>query len=166
MEVVPAGVLGLDEVRQKDGEAIETLLRREAAFVRRLRLADAVFDALQDAGDTNFDELVEIASGDGEELYALKQRVGGILRFFEDALVEVQPGFVAREEEGIYRVLGERRGFGCGAFSRSIIRRGAFCQSTFCRNTGAGGLLCSFGGHKCLARLSQTGEWAANLPGQ
>ena len=63
-----------------------------------LRKAEAFFEALQDAGDADLDELVEVAGGDGEELDALEQGIGGVVGFFEDAAVELQPALVAIDE--------------------------------------------------------------------
>jgi len=63
-----------------------------------LRKAEALFKALQDAGDADLDELIEIAGGDGEELYALEQGIGGVVGFFKDAAVELEPTLVAIDE--------------------------------------------------------------------
>ena len=78
-------------------EVVEGLLRGEAV---EPRLFVAIFNALQDAGDADFDELIEVAGGDGEDLDALKDGVGGVLRLFEDAAVEGHPGFVAANYQG------------------------------------------------------------------
>ena len=58
-------------------------------------VAISLLDLLQEAGEANFDELVEIARGDGQEFHALEERIRGIARFFEHALVELQPREVA-----------------------------------------------------------------------
>jgi hypothetical protein len=60
--------------------------------------AEAFFEALQDTGDADFDELVEVAGGDGEKLDALEQGVGGVVGFFQDAAVELEPALVAIDE--------------------------------------------------------------------
>ena len=114
---------------EHDAEAIEALLRGEAALVGGMGLADAVLDALQDAGDADLDELVEIAGGDGEELDALEQGIALVLSLFEDAAVEAEPGVVAIEEE----LLGR-----CGRGGMVAVAGGG---------AGCGGASCSFDGH-------------------
>ena len=47
---------------------------------------------LQEAGDADFEELVEVAGGDGKELHALQQRIAFILGFLQHTPVERQPG--------------------------------------------------------------------------
>ena len=59
----------------------------------------AVLDLLQKAGDANFDEFVEIARRDGEKFHALEDRIARIARFFQHALVELQPGDVPVENQ-------------------------------------------------------------------
>ena len=66
------------------------------------RLAVAVFNALHEAGLADLDVLVEVGAGDGEELDALEQRIGGVLGFFEDTAVELHPGVVAAVEELLF----------------------------------------------------------------
>jgi hypothetical protein len=61
----------------------------------------AVFNALQNAGNANLEELVEIAGGDGEKLDPLEERVGGIFGFFQNPAIKTQPGFVAAEEKAL-----------------------------------------------------------------
>ena len=78
------------------------MLRGKSALVGWLRHTDAILNALQDASDSDLDELIQVAGRDGEKLDALQQRIRGILGFFEDALVEVEPGLVAGEEQGFY----------------------------------------------------------------
>jgi hypothetical protein len=59
---------------------------------------DVAFDLLFEAGDADFEELVEVGAGDGEELDAFEEWVGGVERFVEDALVEREPAEFAAEE--------------------------------------------------------------------
>ena len=47
-------------------------------------------DLLLEAGDTNFEELVQVAGEDQQELQPLQQRVGLIQRLFQHADVELQ----------------------------------------------------------------------------
>ena len=102
--LVPAAVLLADEDDHGVAEGVEPLLRGHAALVRSLRLVVAVLDALQDAGDADFDELIQVAGRNGEELDPLQQRIGGVLRLFQHPLVELQPGLVAAEEEVLHRL--------------------------------------------------------------
>ena len=68
-------------------------------FARRAAIGAGVLDAvlhlLQKTSDAHFDKFVEIACGDGEEFHALEERVFCVACFFEDALVELQPGKMA-----------------------------------------------------------------------
>ena len=54
---------------------------------------------LQDAGDANFVEFVEIAGDDGHELDAFEQGIALVLGLFEHAGVEVEPGEFAVDIE-------------------------------------------------------------------
>jgi hypothetical protein len=58
----------------------------------RAQIFDAVFDLLQKACDAHFDEFVQIARSDSEKFHALEERILGVARFFQYALVELQPG--------------------------------------------------------------------------
>lgn len=89
--LVPADVLVADKNFDAFGEAVEALLLGDAIVYWADGLVVAVFNALQDSGHADFDEFVEVAGGDGEELYALKERIGVVLGFFKDAAVEAQP---------------------------------------------------------------------------
>jgi hypothetical protein len=53
---------------------------------------------LEDSGDADLDELVEVARGDGEKFDALEERVGGVVGFFQNAAVELEPTLVAIDE--------------------------------------------------------------------
>ena len=61
-------------------------------------ISPSVLDLLEDAGDTDLDELVEIASGDREEFHALEKRDWKGRGFLEDAIVELHPAVMAIEE--------------------------------------------------------------------
>ena len=56
-----------------------------------------MFDVLEETGNANFHELVQIVRGDGQELDALQQRIADIARFFQHAPVKLQPLHVAIE---------------------------------------------------------------------
>ena len=51
----------------------------------------AVFDQLFEGSDANFEEFVEVGADDGEEFETFEEGLGGVLRLFEDALVEFEP---------------------------------------------------------------------------
>ena len=81
------------------GEHGEGLVGAQAV---EARLAVAVFNALHQAGLADFDVLVEVGAGDGQELDPLQQRVGGVLGFFEHTPVELHPGVVPAVEELLF----------------------------------------------------------------
>jgi hypothetical protein len=96
--VVPAGGLVEGELVEVVAETVDTFVLGEAGIIDVLGVPKAFFNALQNSGDADFDELVEVAGGDGEEFYALEERVGGIVGLFEDAAIELQPAFIAIDE--------------------------------------------------------------------
>jgi hypothetical protein len=49
------------------------------------------FDLLLDAGDADFEKLIEVGAGDAKKLHPLEQRIAGIQRFIQDALIKLQP---------------------------------------------------------------------------
>jgi hypothetical protein len=57
----------------------------------------SMFHLLEKSSYAHFNEFIEIAGGDGQELNSLQKRIPFILGLFEDALVEGQPGLVAIE---------------------------------------------------------------------
>ena len=96
------------------GEGVEALLFGKAVIVVAAGLVVAVFNALQNACDADLNEFVEVGRGDGEELDAFEEWVGFVLRFFEHATIEEEPGFVTIEEEVARR--GVRYWFQSGLF--------------------------------------------------
>jgi hypothetical protein len=50
----------------------------------------------------DFNVFVEVGAGDGEELDAFEQGVGGVFCFFEDTAIELHPGGVASVEELLF----------------------------------------------------------------
>ncbi len=70
---VEARVLSVYEVVQDAAQAIEALLEGKAAFFGALGFFEALLDALEQAGDADLEELVEVAGRDCEELDALQQ---------------------------------------------------------------------------------------------
>ena len=94
--LIPAAVLALDKRAQLRGVAFEGLLR---CHTIRADLVVAVFNALHDAGDADFDKFVEIRGGDGEEFHPLEQGIARIFGFLQNTAVEAQPGLIAAEEK-------------------------------------------------------------------
>ena len=97
--LVPAAVLRGHEAVDLGGEHGERLVGAQAVVAR---LAVAVFNALHEAGLADLDVFVEIGAGDGQELDALEQGIGGVLGLFKDAPVELHPGVVASVEELLF----------------------------------------------------------------
>lgn len=101
--LAPAGILLVHKFVNCGGHARDGFIGRETVGAG---LSGAVLGLLQKSSEADFDELVQIIRGYGEKFYALEQRILGVERFFEDALIELQPGDVAIEEKA--RVI-ERR---------------------------------------------------------
>ena len=66
-------------------------------------IANSVLHLLQQPGHAHFHKLVKIARGDGQKLYALKDRIGLVTRLFQDSVIELHPGKMPIED-----VLGVR----------------------------------------------------------
>src|SRR5215472_5836837 len=79
------------------GEAFVNLLLWSTAVHREL--LHARDHLLLQTADTLHEELVEIRSGDGEELDALQQRIVLVERFLKHAPIEREPGQLAIQEE-------------------------------------------------------------------
>ena len=56
------------------------------------------FDLLLQPRHAHLEEFVEVGADDGEELQPFEQRIGGIQRLVEHALVEFQPAQLAVEK--------------------------------------------------------------------
>ena len=94
--------LAAEEVLRRGGQLEHPLadlaqlpLRRAA--VRHDR-ADARLDLVLEARHAHLEELVQVAREDRDELQALEQRAGGVLRLREHAPRELQPGELAVQE--------------------------------------------------------------------
>ena len=64
----------------------------------RLRSDRVAFDLLFQSGDPHLEEFIEIGADDAEELQPFQQRIGGVQRLVEHALVEFQPAQLAIEK--------------------------------------------------------------------
>ena len=82
------------------------LLARGVAVGRHV--LDAGAEAPHRRGHADHEELVEVGAGDGEELHPLEERLAGVLRLGEHALVELEPAELAVDVER--RVLEIDRG--------------------------------------------------------
>ena len=79
-------------------DALNGVKRFRRAQSVRADIARLAFDLLLDAGDANLEKLVEVRAEDGEEFDPLDQRLRWILRFFQDAPVELEPAQLAIDE--------------------------------------------------------------------
>jgi hypothetical protein len=61
-------------------------------------LGPLAVDLLFHDGNADLEKLVEIRAKDGEKFYALNERLGRILRFFENAPVKLEPAEFAIDE--------------------------------------------------------------------
>ena len=68
----------------------------------RTNVTRLALDLLFDPGDPDFEKLVQIRTDDREKLDPLDQRLCLVLRFFENAAVELEPAQLAVDE--IFRV--------------------------------------------------------------
>jgi len=82
--------------------------RRHAVGAGFLR---ARFDLIQQAGDADHEELVEVGAQDGKEFGAFQERIGGILGLFENTPLELEQAQLAVHiERRIVEGDGCRRG--------------------------------------------------------
>ena len=63
--IVPAGVLLAGELMEAVAKTVDALVLGEAGLVERLGEAFVFLLFLEDAGDADFYEFVEVAGGDG-----------------------------------------------------------------------------------------------------
>jgi hypothetical protein len=115
------GVFGRDQFVRDPLDGVESLGRAHPVGGD---VAGLALDLLFDPGDANLEKLVEVRAEDGQEFDALDQRLGGVLRFFQDAPVEFEPAQLAVNE--IFRggKTGSRSAFGSlSARKRDDIRR-------------------------------------------
>ena len=94
--VPPTIVLRFHELVNFSGQQGEHFLRSPPIRSGVDRLA--VLDLLQDPGDTNFHEFIEVARSDRQEFQPFQQRVVVVAGLFQHALIELQPRKVPVEE--------------------------------------------------------------------
>ena len=70
------------------GNQLALLLRGKRV---RAGIDKAFFNALQKTGDPDLKKLIQIAGGDGEELYSLQQGIVFVIGFFQHAPVKGKP---------------------------------------------------------------------------
>ncbi len=101
-QLFPDGGLCLEQSPSAAAHRVELLLG--VVSVRR-DVFDPLVELLQRRRNPNHVELVEIATGNAEELDALQQWMGGISSLVEDPLVERKPAQLAVDiERGIFQV--------------------------------------------------------------
>ena len=93
--VTPERVLSRDHLVRGSLDRVEGVGRRQSIRSDVTRFA---LDLLLDAGDADLEKLIEIRADDGEELDPLDQRLRRVLRFLEDAAVELEPAQLAIDE--------------------------------------------------------------------
>jgi hypothetical protein len=119
-------------------DALHTLMLGESASVEVMGEVEAFLEALQDAGDADLDELIKVAGSDGEKFNALEQGVGGVVGFFEDAAVELEPALVAIDEPATQWCCGTFRGAAERSAGRRLRRYGLFPDSHASYETKSG----------------------------
>ena len=108
------GELGADDADELLG--VPAVLRADAVVDAREDLGggqavgaasvDPGIDLVMHAGDADHEELVEVRDEDGQELQPLDQRQRLVLGELQDAVVEVQPGELAVDVEGVVAQIG------------------------------------------------------------
>ncbi len=93
--IAPERILGRHHFVRGALDGVEGIGRRQSI---RPDIARFAFDLLLDAGDTDLEKFIEIGTEDGEEFYPLNQRLGRVLRFFQDAPVKLKPAQLAIDE--------------------------------------------------------------------
>ena len=94
---VPAGILFFDELVGCVFDQFPLLHHGEAVGSGGVV---AVFQLLQQAAHPDFEEFVQIAGGNRQELDAFEQRIAEISGFFQHAPIKFQPRGFAVEERG------------------------------------------------------------------
>jgi hypothetical protein len=118
--LVPAAVLVVDEVVGGGADALELFAGRKAV---EAEFGGAGVGLLDEAGDADLEELVEVGTDDREEFDAFEERIGVALGLLEDAAIEVEPALFAVGVDGA--VLGRggaRDGFAGGAGNARLAR--------------------------------------------
>jgi hypothetical protein len=92
--IVPAGVLGGDEIVDVAAEVVQRLGQSSSVLTA---LVVTLFKSLENGSEADFVEFVEVAGRDSEELHSLEQRIAFVLSFLQDAAIKGQPRLVAVE---------------------------------------------------------------------
>src|SRR5213595_3259810 len=64
----------------------------------RRNIAGFAFDLLFDTGDADLGKFVQVRAENAKKLYSLDQRLGRVLRLFEDSSIELEPAQLAVDE--------------------------------------------------------------------
>src|SRR5260370_29866857 len=86
--LVPAGILFLDKFMRLEGNQLTLLSGGKGV---RTGIDESVFNPLQQSGDADFKDLIQVVGADGQELDPLQQWVGVIAGLFQDAPVKGEP---------------------------------------------------------------------------
>ncbi len=95
--LVPALVLLLDKLARLQRDQLTFLLRRKRVGTR---INETFFNALQEAGDSNFKKFIQIAGRNGKEFHPLQQGIVLVIGFFQHAPVEGKPGSLTIDVKG------------------------------------------------------------------
>jgi hypothetical protein len=71
--------------------AVDSAVDFAGGFAIDASFDDLAFDLLFEAGDADFEKLIEIGVSDGEEFDAFEEWIGGVEDLIEDALIKFQP---------------------------------------------------------------------------
>src|SRR5712671_6612139 len=87
--LVPASVLLINKAVSLFPDQFALFYRGKSVWPA---LWQSVFNALQQAGDVDLKELVQVVGSDSKKLDSLEQGIAGILRLLQDSPVEAKPG--------------------------------------------------------------------------
>src|SRR5206468_10141525 len=93
--LIPKFVLGRDQLMGNPLNLIKRFGRTQSI---RSNIARFAFDLLFDTGDADLEKFVQVRTENAKKLYPLDQRLGRILRLFEDSSIEFEPAQLAVDE--------------------------------------------------------------------
>ncbi len=80
------------------GEPLNLIERFGRTQAIRGNIAGFAFDLLFDTGDADLEKFVQVRAENAKKLYSLDQRLGRVLRHFEDSSIEFEPAQLAVDE--------------------------------------------------------------------
>ena len=93
--LLPKSVLGRHQLMRGALNGVKRLRRAQAIWPDVARFA---FDLLLDTGNPDLKEFIQVGTENREKFYSLHQRLGRVLRFFQNAPVELEPAKLAIDE--------------------------------------------------------------------